>query len=68
MQIVNESDERIVLEPGEGVKLGDMVINRGPDGFVHRVTADSVEVGPVESEQLPTVREILDAQGVRGGK
>lgn len=64
MQFVNDTDETIEIEPGEGIGFAVQVENRDPDGHTWRVVADEIRRDPVDVEELPTIRDLLDA-GVR---
>lgn len=58
MQIVNDTDERIVLEPGEGVS-GDTVVHQS-EGDTYRVALTGRVKGPSDKSEFRTARDFLD--------
>lgn len=50
VQFVNDTDERLVLEPGEAVS-GDATINQF-DGQTYRATLDRLNEGPKDADDL----------------
>lgn len=57
-QFVNNTDERIVLEPGEGVS-GSATIHQY-ESAVYRLILDEKDAGPKDADKFPTTRDYLD--------